>query len=341
MLTTAQPPGPRRWLARFRLVLAWRRDPLTCLSTLARSYGDVVRFAAGGRQVTFLNHPHFIEQMLALDGQTETRLDTPGATRFPTSHPRKRVSRLMDSRVRGNDASLRLTDPPCETVAAQAAALCSRWRPGERVDLYQEMRELAVAAWSETASEAVASALTSVWTMLARYPEAERRVHEEVDGGAAGGSATALPYTGLVVAETLRVHPPVWAVWRQTVTPRQTVLPVMIRGYAIPAETWLMFSPWVVHHDPRYYPDPWRFDPGRWTAAGAATRPLPAYLPFGAPGITPLWAAGVSAIAAIARRWRLRPTAVGPAIAEPTGWLRPRPGPWLVIERRGKDRKTQ
>jgi len=114
----------------------------------------------------------------------------------------------------------------------------------------------------------------------------------------------------------------------------------MISGYAIPAEAWLMFSPWITHHDPRYFPDPWRFDPERWNTTAATTRPRFAYLPFGAPGIAPLWPAGVSVIGAITRRWRLRPTAAGALIAEPAGRLRPQTGRWLVRDRRREEPAT-
>jgi cytochrome P450 len=69
-------------------------------------------------------------------------------------------------------------------------------------------------------------------------------------------------------------------------------------------------SPWLVHHDPRWWADAERFDPGRWTPAMEAELPRFAYFPFGGGprkciGEGFAWTEGILVLATIARRWRL------------------------------------
>lgn len=303
MLTTARPPGPWRGFPRIRLALAWRRDPLACLLALARDNGDIVRFRLGGRQVTLLNHPSFVAQVVALDSSPDAVLYRPAGRRlFPA-------------------------DPLAEVVAEAAAGQCGRWHEGAPLDLYAEMHALAAGFWEAGAADVIASALIAVWGVLAEHAELERRVHGEAVGLVAGQPPPEMPETGRVVAEALRLYPPVWAAWRRVLAP------VSIGGYGIPAGTWLLLSPWVLHHDSRYYPDPCRCDPLRWTAQAAASRPRYTYLPFGEPGAEPPWTAGIAAVVAIARRWHVQPATPGRLILEPAGTLRAWAGFWTAIGR--------
>jgi unspecific monooxygenase len=85
-----------------------------------------------------------------------------------------------------------------------------------------------------------------------------------------------LPYTKAFVHETLRVHPPAWLLGRDTTTS------VTLGDHAVvPAGTAVLFSPYLLHHDPRWWRDPEQFDPNRWLQPKPPHAPH-AYLPFGA-----------------------------------------------------------
>ena len=60
-----------------------------------------------------------------------------------------------------------------------------------------------------------------------------------------------LPYTEMVVKESLRLYPPTW-----TLLPREAVEPVELGGYTIPRGSWVYTFPWVTHRDPRFFDDP-------------------------------------------------------------------------------------
>ncbi|WP_372506195.1 cytochrome P450 [Actinomadura madurae] len=51
--------------------------------------------------------------------------------------------------------------------------------------------------------------------------------------------------------------------------------------YTVPAGTTIFYPFWAVHMNPEYWPDPERFDPGRFTPEASAGRPRLAYIPFG------------------------------------------------------------
>jgi cytochrome P450 len=72
------------------------------------------------------------------------------------------------------------------------------------------------------------------------------------------------------------MYPSIWIMERHVVADDE------IAGYAIPAGSTLLISPYVLHRHPTYWPDSERFDPARFTPQAIAERPRLAYLPFGA-----------------------------------------------------------
>jgi len=171
-----------------------------------------------------------------------------------------------------------------------------------------------------------------------RNPEAEKCLHTELDSVLAGRLPTAadlpaLAYADKVFAETLRLYPPAYAVGRWTLEEHA------FGQYAVPQHSVVLTSQWVMHRDPRFYPDPTRFDPERWTPEARAARPKYAYFPFGGGnrlciGESFAWMEGVLMLATIAQQWRLRvlpnyQPALWPAIT-----LRPRGGLPVTLERR-------
>ncbi len=134
--------------------------------------------------------------------------------------------------------------------------------------------------------ETTANALTFALWNVARYPDIQQKMREEVarvcrtsSGEPRAPEAAdfrALSYIERVFAESMRLYPPAWVVARTAIRPY-----TMRTGQHIPKGAHLIASQLVVHHDPRWWPDPLRFDPDRFLDAAKATRPKFAYFPFG------------------------------------------------------------
>ena len=125
-----------------------------------------------------------------------------------------------------------------------------------------------------------ALALTYTFYLLCTHPEAKNRIRSEVLSKVGERSLRAedveeLTYTKCVLKEAMRLFPPAWGLLRQSVEDLD------VGGYSIPAGSTLMFSQWVEHHNPAYFPDPYRFDPARWDGERARAIPKFAYFPFG------------------------------------------------------------
>lgn len=157
--------------------------------------------------------------------------------------------------------------------------------------------------------ETTANALSFALALLARHPDVQQRLHDEAaealhDNAPTAAHYTKLPYATQVFAEAMRLYPPVW------VTGRMAAEPYDIAGFHVAAGASIMAPQYAVHTDERWWPDPLRFDPERFTEAAKATRPRNAYFPFGggsrqciAEGLA--WMEGTLALAAIARDWQL------------------------------------
>src|ERR1041384_3953426 len=186
--------------------------------------------------------------------------------------------------------------------------------------------------------ETTANALTWTWYLLSQNAEVEAKLHREIDSVLVGKNPTAadvvrLPYTEMVLAESMRMYPPAWTLGRRVLTDYQ------IGRYVLPAGSIVLMSPWVMHHDERFYPDHNRFDPERWIPEAREARPKFSYFPFGGGprvciGEQFAWMEGVLLIATLAQHWKLS-LAEG-QLVEPRAMitLRPRYGMAMLVERR-------
>lgn len=187
--------------------------------------------------------------------------------------------------------------------------------------------------------ETTALALTWAFHLLATHAEIERALHDELDRVLAGRLAGAddlesLPVTRGVIGESLRLYPPAWVIGRRVLEP----LPLS-DGTVLPPRTVAVLCPWVLHRDARFWPDPERVDPARWTAEARATRHRHAFIGFGAGtrgcvGEGFAWTEAMLVLATLAARWRLVPARPGPVVPEPSVTLRPRGGLYVRPEAR-------
>src|ERR1044071_5570531 len=187
--------------------------------------------------------------------------------------------------------------------------------------------------------ETTANALTWTWYLLSEHPEVEARLHAEIDSVLQGKLPTVadverLTYTEMVFAEAMRLYPPVWVMSRRAVSSYK------VGKYYVPARSIILLSQYVMHHDERYYPEPERFDPDRWTPEAKARRPKYAYFPFGGGprmcvGEQFAWMEGILLIATLAQQWKLRLVPGHPVKLQPLITLRPKHGMRMTIESRG------
>jgi cytochrome P450 len=158
--------------------------------------------------------------------------------------------------------------------------------------------------------ETTANALTWTWYLLSQNPECETRLHLELDSVLAGrvpemADLPQLRYTEMVFAESMRLYPPAWAIGRMSKAAFE------MGGIEIGAKSICILSPYVIQRDARWFPDPERFDPERWTAEAREARPKFSYFPFGGGarvciGERFAWMEGVLVLAAVAQKWKLR-----------------------------------
>ena len=80
--------------------------------------------------------------------------------------------------------------------------------------------------------------------------------------------------------------------------------------YIVPKGSYVFVSQYSMGRHPKYYPDPERFDPDRWTPEAIAERPRYASFPFGGGVHTCIgehfaWAELVLIMATLAQRWTM------------------------------------
>lgn len=186
--------------------------------------------------------------------------------------------------------------------------------------------------------ETTALALTWLWYLLSQHEQARRRLAEELDRVLRGrrpvfADLANLPYTRMVIDETMRLYPPAWGFSRQALADDR------LGGYALP-RGWLAFMiPYVLHRLPAYWEDAEQFEPERFSPERSADRSKFVYIPFGA---GPRQCIGnhfamiemLLVVATLAQRFSLR--LVPGHRVEPYALitLRPRYGMQMHIERR-------
>ena len=158
--------------------------------------------------------------------------------------------------------------------------------------------------------ETTSTALIWTWYLLAGHPAVVEKLRAELDPVLPEGTTPTaedvprLPYTTRVFTEALRMYPSVRLI------PRVAVNDYPVGGRRIPAGSLILMSQYLIHHDSRFYEDPEKFDPDRWTPEMEAKLPEYAYFPFGGGprrcvGEPFAWMEATLIIAMIWRSWRM------------------------------------
>ena len=186
--------------------------------------------------------------------------------------------------------------------------------------------------------ETTANAMMWTWYLLGGAPEVEATLHAEVDRVLQGrlpamADLPALHYVERVVTESMRLYPPAWIIGRRAIDEYQ------LGDYVAPPRSILVMSPYIMQRDPRFYADPERFDPDRWTPEFRAALPRFAYFPFGGGprqclGESFAWMELILLVATISQQWRLRLVPGHPVVPQPLITLRARHGMRMTVEKR-------
>ncbi len=171
--------------------------------------------------------------------------------------------------------------------------------------------------------ETTSNALTWTWLLLSEHTDVEARLHGRLDDEA---------YVRAVLYESMRLYPPGWAIGRRALTEH------VADGVRIPAGAVVIVSPWLMHHDPRWWADPRSFLPERWLDEEPSAR-RHAFLPFGGgprmcigEGFAELEATVL--LATIGRTWRFEHDPAHRVELQPVVTLRPRGGMPMRAHRR-------
>jgi len=185
--------------------------------------------------------------------------------------------------------------------------------------------------------ETTATGLAWSFYLLGRNPQVYARLREQARSVLCGRPPTfadlpKLGYALQVFKEAMRLYPPAYAMGRRS------TCEVSIGGVRIPAGTEVIVNTYGMHHDPKLFADPERFDPGRFEASAEKQIPKGAYVPFGGGSRVCIGnhfalMEGQLILADLAQRVELTPTSLRPIEPDPMVTLRPH-GPVPMIVRR-------
>lgn len=197
---------------------------------------------------------------------------------LPGKAAKRRASRLLHGLLAGHIDARRASGEHRNDLLGMLMALRDE-ATGEALSA-QEVYDQCMVSF-QAGHETSATALLWWSWLLAAQPDVQARVRDEVDAVLAGRvptpeDAAALPYLGATLKEAMRLYPPVAAVMTRRLTRDVTVA-----GVRLPARTLVRVTPWLLHRDPRWWPEAEAFRPERFLPGAPDEIPRGAYIPFG------------------------------------------------------------
>lgn len=181
----------------------------------------------------------------------------------------KTVYRIIDERLASGEEKEDLLDMFLGSTDAETGEKM------ERTHIRDEIFTMLVAGF-ETSSVA----LTWVWYTLYKHPEIAEKVIAEVDKVIGNERLRPehlmqLGYIHQVISETMRLYPPVFAL------PRDIATDMELGGYTLEKGRFFLLSIYGLHRNPKYWPDPDKFDPDRFSKENKEKQVKGSYIPFG------------------------------------------------------------
>ena len=188
--------------------------------------------------------------------------------------------------------------------------------------------------------ETTANALTWTFYLLSQNPEKMAKLSEELDSVLPDGKIPSiedlpnLKYTESVLAESMRLFPPAWAIGRLALEEHK------FGGYEVPKGALVLLSPYIMHRDARFWDNADEFVPERWETLSikeAGNKFI--YFPF-SKGVRSCigegfaWAEGILLIATLLSKWNLKLMPEQQIGLSPLMTLRPKFGMKMKIKKR-------
>ena len=194
----------------------------------------------------------------------------------PANRRLQRALAELDQTVQGFIASGRSRQRPGDDLLSRL--LLAQHEDGTRMS-DRQLRDEAMTLYL-AGHETTALTLAWTWFLLSQHRRVEEKLVSEWQHVLAGAIPTAddlsrLPYTAAVIAESMRLFPPVYVIGREATTELE------LGGYRVNRGYTVLMSQWVNHRDPEYFPEPEEFRPERWEDGLAKRLPKFAYYPFG------------------------------------------------------------
>jgi cytochrome P450 len=257
------------------------------------------------------------------------KVPVPGTIRFNKAKARldNTVKRMIDERIRNK----------MDNGDLISLLLRSQNENGDAGMSDQQIRDEAITLFL-TAFDTTSTALTWVWYLLSQNLEVEQELYKEIDFVLNGRLPVAddiakLRYTRMVFGESMRLYPPSYVI------PRQAQEDFSIDKYIIPRGSIILVSPYLIHRDPRFYPEPEKFDPYSWDKHSHGLNSKYEYFPFSRGprsciGEPFAWMQGTVVLASVAQSWRIKHVPGHRVELLPLINLRPKHGMMMTLHRR-------
>ncbi|MBH0203655.1 MAG: cytochrome P450 [Nitrospira sp.] len=253
-------------MAHLTLSIIWR----LLFGQDVRSESDTIRDAiAAGQRLIKLQYDSLLASIIPL------WVPIPRHRRFTRSFRviEERIFRLIRERRMASE-------PHDDVLSLLLSATDAEGRPLSDEEIRDELMTFLLAG-----HETTANALTWTWLLLSQFQSARERLTRELievlgDRLPTAADVPRLRYLKMIWNESLRLYPPAWTLHTR-LAHTQDRLP---SGAVLPPHAWVFVSPWTLHRNPRWFPDPHRFDPERFSEEAQRTRPPFSYIPFGAGG---------------------------------------------------------
>ena len=188
--------------------------------------------------------------------------------------------------------------------------------------------------------ETSANTLAWTWMLLSQYPEVQTKLQQELkevlgDRAPTVADISALPYTNMVIKESMRLFPVVWNMVSETTRDCE------IDGFHLPGGCTIIMSQWVMHRNKLYFEQPELFDPERWAGDLEKRLPRGVYTPFGdgpriCIGKSFALMESVLLLATIAQKFEISLVPGQSIIPQPTITLQPQNGIKVLLKQRTK-----